>query len=537
MTAVNSSTTNQTTIWTYGTSLDDSDIATSLLLRSITYPDSVSGSDVVSYASNRQAQRTSLTDQRGCVHQYEYDLLGRPIHDRVTTVGSGVDNAALRLSSAYEVRGMLATLTSWNNTTVGSGSAVNDVLWTYNSFRQSIKTYQSHSGQVNTSTTANVQMGYANGSLNTIRPTTLTYPNGRVLTYSYGTSGSITDASTQVASLIDSNVGATHLADYSYLGLGSVVQQDSPEANLRYTLISLTGTNDPDTGDIYAGLDRFGRVKDCRWRNTSSSTDLSRVKYGYNRDSSRTWRANPTDPNQHYDWLYGYDGLQRLKNGDRGTLNGTNTGIASEQFSQCWTLDSTGNWKGFRQDDDGDGTWDLIQGRSASAANEITAITNSVGSAWVNPAYDPAGNMTTMPQPADPTEGFDAVYDAWNRLVSLADSTSHNTVQQNVYDGRNYRIIRKDYTSGTLSATRNFYYTDGWQDVEERLGTSRDSVSPDQQYVWGVRYIDDVLCRNRSVSCTLDERFYGCHPQPVYRVLGNDVEVSECGCRTTSDED
>jgi hypothetical protein len=40
---------------------------------------------------------------------------------------------------------------------------------------------------VNTSTTPKVQYGYASGSANTIRPTAITYPDGRVITYDYGT--------------------------------------------------------------------------------------------------------------------------------------------------------------------------------------------------------------------------------------------------------------------------------------------------------------------------------------------------------------
>jgi len=45
-------------------------------------------------------------------------------------------------------------------------------------------------------------------------PLTLTYPNGRVLTYAYGTSGGINDALSRICSLID-NDGTTHLVDYS----------------------------------------------------------------------------------------------------------------------------------------------------------------------------------------------------------------------------------------------------------------------------------------------------------------------------------
>lgn len=41
-----------------------------------------------------------------------------------------------------------------------------------------------------------------------------------------------------------------------------------------------------------------------------------------------------------------------------------------------------------------------MQARTANAVSEITGITNSTGAAWAQPDYDPAGNMTTIPQPA-----------------------------------------------------------------------------------------------------------------------------------------
>ena len=63
---------------------------------------------------------------------------------------------------------------------------------------------------------------------------------------------------------------------------------------------------------------------------------------------------------------------------------------------------------------------------------------------------------------------------------------------------------------GSLAETRYYYYTDDWQDVEERLGTSPDTTNPDRQFVWGVQYIDDLICRDRSVAATLDERLYAC---------------------------
>ncbi|MFN0052358.1 MAG: RHS repeat-associated core domain-containing protein, partial [Planctomycetales bacterium] len=384
ITAVNASTGNQTTTYTYGTTLSDSSIASSLLKRSETYPDSADANDKIFFAYNRQGQRSSVTDQGGTVHSYDYDKLGRQTQDRVTTLGSGVDGAIRRIATTFEVRGMIQNLTSYDNATVGSGAIANDCQFVYNSFSQLTTEYQSHSGAVNTMTTPKVQYGYANGSANTIRPTSMTYPNGRVLNYDYGTAGGINDAASRSAALIDSD-GITHLADYAYLGAaipplnkggpGGVlptvsnpftpnrtVEVDYTQPDIKYTLVGTAGGDDPDTGDIYRGFDRFSRVKDSYWYNYGTSTDVDRIKYGYSRSGNRTYRENTvaTAAGKSFDESYFYDLIQRLKTMDRGTLNALKTAVTNKQFAQCWSLDSTGNWKGFRQDDTGDGTWDLV---------------------------------------------------------------------------------------------------------------------------------------------------------------------------------
>ncbi|MEZ6129146.1 MAG: RHS repeat-associated core domain-containing protein [Planctomycetaceae bacterium] len=176
-------------------------------------------------------------------------------------------------------------------------------------------------------------------------------------------------------------------------------------------------------------------------------------------------------------------------------------------FAQDWLLDETGNWAGFKQDDNGNGTWDLNQSRTSNDVNEITDITETAGSSWVTPAYSAAGNMTTMPQPATPTSSYTATYDAWNRLVKIVDGS--NTVAEYQYDGAKRRIVQKEYISGTLDQTRHLYYTEPskWQVVEERIDSSAD---PNRQFVWGQRYIDDLILRDRDTTGngTLDERLY-----------------------------
>jgi len=81
------------------------------------------------------------------------------------------------------------------------------------------------------------------------------------------------------------------------------------------------------------------------------------------------------------------------------------------------------------------------------------------------------------------------------------------TICENVYDARGYRIRKDTYTSGTLSESRHYYYTPGWQCLEERTGSS---TTAERQFVWGLRYIDDLVLRDRSTANngTINERRY-----------------------------
>jgi RHS repeat-associated protein len=525
ITAVNAFTGNQVTQYVYGTTLSDSGIASSQLKVAEIYPDSVDDDDRIIFAYNRQGEVTETRDQQGTVHAYDYDALGRQTQDRVTTLGTGVDNAVRRIASTFEVRGMRERLTSYDNATVGSGSVVNEVQFTYSDFGQITHDYQAHSSAVNTSTTPEVQYGYASGSENTIRPTTITYPDGRVITYDYGASGGMDDVLSRIGSIVDDDVSSTHLADYSYLGLGPVrgqlptvhspfatgaVEVDYTEPDIGWTMVGTAGGTDSDTGDIYRGFDRFGRVKDCYWYDYGSSTDVDRIKYGYDRNGSRIWRENTVaaSSGKDFDELYGYDLTDRLQEMGRGDLDAEHSALDTQVFRQDWVLDATGNWRNYREDDDGDGNWDLDQQRSANKVNEITDIAETSGPSWVTAVYNRAGNMTTIPKPDDPTAAFTATYDAWNRLVKLEDGD--DTVAEYEYDGAKRRTVKKTYDSGDLDETRHFYYTEParWQVVEERVDTSSDA---DRQFVWGLQYIDDIVLRDRDTTGdgTLDDRLYG----------------------------
>jgi len=91
------------------------------------------------------------------------------------------------------------------------------------------------------------------------------------------------------------------------------------------------------------------------------------------------------------------------------------------------------------------------------------------------------------------------------------------------YDGRNFRITKT--ASGT---TRHYYFNNAWQCLEERLGAS---TYANRQYIWGLRYVDDLLLRDRDAdgsSATgslglsgsgLEERLY-CLQDANWNVVG-----------------
>jgi RHS repeat-associated protein len=334
---------------------------------------------------------------------------------------------------------------------------------------------------VNPSTSVNVQYQYADGSSNTIRPAALVYPNGRVLHYDYGTSAGIDDSLSRIASIIDSD-GTTHLADYTRVGHETFVEQSSPEPKIAWSLINGSGA------DPYSGLDQFNRVVDNRWYSTAASADLDRIQHGYDRASNRLWRRNTVAEavGVYLDELYGNDGLYRLAEMQRGQLAPSNNAIISGtlSFAQGWGLDATGNWSQFWENDTGS-SWNLQQLRIANSSNEITSIT---GGAWAQPAYDNAGNMVLLPQSGVPSATDTAAFDGWNRTMLFG---TDGAAVQNVYDGLNRRISKI-----VSSNPRDYYYSDGWQVLEERLSSS----STDREFTWGLRYVDDLVLRDRGAE-------------------------------------
>jgi RHS repeat-associated protein len=235
---------------------------------------------------------------------------------------------------------------------------------------------------------------------------------------------------------------------------------------------------------------------DQYWAGIGGTADVDRFYCAYDPVNNRQSRqVSPAIyPTENMDQAYTYDPLQRLLTSQVGTLNtatGTISGTPASQES--WTLDGLANWSTYVTQAGGSST--LNQSRTASPANEISGISASVGATWATPAYDLAGDMNSIPIPSTPTSSYTAVYDAWNRLVSLTSGSS--TVATYTYDGSNRRIVKGVYVGGTLDHNEHSYFNESWQVLEVRKevgGTI--NANPLEQYVWHPFYLDAPLLRD-----------------------------------------
>jgi len=368
----------------------------------------------------------------------------------------------------------------------------------YNDFAQRSKQYQECNGSVNTGTTPKVQYGYADGSANTIRPTSMTYPNGRILDYLYDDTHA--DKLSRIRTLHWDDVDVCR---YDYLGLNTFVTTDylQPKVKLDYAL----GLSP----NPYAGFDRFERIVDLLWEkygeNDSSSSSSSGgsnvlvyLLYGYDRSSNRTYRRDEAARSdaKTFDELYEYDRLNQLKKFHRGLLVNENTVIESPGLQQGWQFDATGNWKNFSQFDPADAAKTLDQQRSHNRVNEITEIARTVGTDWTTPTYERNGNTT------GDEDGRKFKYDAWNRLAEIRD-VENELLATYRYNALGWRVreIRGE-------AITDLYYSNQWQVLEERV----DSVVY-TQYGWSLVYIDAMILRDRDSegNGSLEERLYPIH--------------------------
>lgn len=393
------------------------------------------------------------TDRNGNVHKYTYDVLGRLTSDAVTVLGSGVDGSVRLKTTGYNTQGLPEIFTTYD--AANGGNVVNQIQREYNGLGQLTREYQAVDGQVDTDTTPFVQYDYSAISSGS-RLASMTYPNGRIISYNYGSSGSLNDRITRLTSLSDSFVGGT-VESYDYLGMNTVVQRSNPSTGVSLTYI---GSTAGDGGDQYTGFDRFGRVLNQLWK--KSGTTIDSYSYTYDRDSNRLTKFNLTVGNTSLDEEYTYDNFNRLISMKRG-----------DSTYQSWGLDNLGN-----------ASTVTTSGSTETRAHNVNNQIISVNSTPLT--YDAVGNMLTD------NNGKTFVYDAWYHLIKQKTGTTTNIVY--AYDALDRRVKEGD---------AEIYFNGQLQEIEER--NSGGSVT--QQLVQSPVYVNAYISRDRDAdnNGTLDE--------------------------------
>ncbi|MCB9845315.1 MAG: hypothetical protein H6811_04945 [Phycisphaeraceae bacterium] len=143
--------------------------------------------------------------------------------------------------------------------------------------------------------------------------------------------------------------------------------------------------------------------------------------------------------------------------------------------------------------------FDEVETRAHNSANEITDLdTSGVSSTSQDLRHGKAGNLTRTKNPANQA-GTRYVHDAWNRLVRIDTLGTSGTPAADPsayeYNGLHWRTVRQGLVGGDLQ-TRVMYYSAAWQLIEEHIDDDED-LDPDRiaQQFWGLRYIDDAVCR------------------------------------------
>ncbi|MBC7834513.1 MAG: hypothetical protein H7Y88_05355, partial [Phycisphaerales bacterium] len=522
--------------------MTDSLIASNDLLYKVRYPDESTGAPgtgaayTVSYAYNRGGELRSTTDQNTTRHVYTRDSLGRVTKDHVDAFGTNIDNTVKAIAVTYDSLSRLDQVRSASDTS--AATIVNDLRFRYTPLWQVAKVYQDHDGVVETTSsdpdgtpinnTARVQYTYANDAAkNYSRLTAMTYPDGTPLNYKYGTATLMDDRISRVESLSFGTGTSPTLVSYARVGLDMVAGVDypTPDVQLDRTYDGLgrrryVGWQLAPLGS-YAGWDRFGRVKRQSWldgtltRKTGSTTlpnkpPIIETIHGFDAASNRLNAYDDRDGAKivDRDWAYQYDGLDRLKEAQRGGYNGST--LITAAGSQQWALDMLGNWATVATDLNGNGTYDALSSeveiRNHNEANELEDR-DPDGSVTTLPAvpftYDNAGNMRQ--QNKSSTTAHVYTHDAWNRLVKVqldsVPSSTPITLNESEYNGLHWRTVKKTDTTSVpngLDQKRVMYYSAAWQMIQEDIDHSyltSPGTNDRAQQVWGLRYIDDAAAR------------------------------------------
>ena len=274
----------------------------------------------------------------------------------------------------------------------------------------------------------------------------LTYPNERVLNYTY-------DTLDRIDKIADSGA-ALPLVDYDYIGVGRVLVRTLPQNGTRQTYLNNAGT--ADVG--YDGLRRVVQLRHLR----SNNSLIVGFTHSYDRANNKLSEVKLHDAVNSE--AYEYDSAYRLTMFDRPSLG------AVAPLQKNFVLDGVGNWS---QVD--------AETRDYSSFNEITSRNG------VALFYDDNGNLTD-----DGSNSYQ--WDAFNRLRIVTRNSDGLVIAEYGYDATGRRASKSVQNSGVFNGYSAYYY-DGSILIEVRNAAGTLA----QQYVYG-NYVDEALVQDTNLN-------------------------------------
>jgi len=194
---------NQVTVYNYH------DPYSPALATRIKYPDSVNAEwDAVTFTYALDGALAARTSQKKAVGDaatviaFDYDdTFRRLVKQRVTQVGTGVDDAVLAIGYAFDTLGRRTTVTSYDDPTVELDHVLNQLQYTFNDLGLLAREYQEHVGPVDDETTLYVEYAYddtddtpADGVYDKgMRPKSVQYPDTARTVYTLYTDSKASD--------------------------------------------------------------------------------------------------------------------------------------------------------------------------------------------------------------------------------------------------------------------------------------------------------------------------------------------------------
>ena len=423
----------------------------------------------ISWSYNADTGVSVQTKEDGTVLAYTYDTHGRLTQIDVTPTSGVIGTTEQRF--LYDGLGRIVASFDNNDPTTTDDDAV--ATWHYDSLGRHVEeTLQIGANN----TTQAVTTNYTGA-----RKSSLVYPNGRGIHYSYHDGGPL-------ESISDTADHANPIVTYEYIGRRTITKmmQNGILLDMRDGTGGFDNLGRPSTyayGYIYNDADP---EEEPEW---DIDTKMS-FTYAYDRAGNKTKQY--VWPNINDSQRYAYDSANRLTSYNRGThvgatdpcddLGGTHP---DQTVARRWALDGLGNWQSLETTDSSGAT---SESRLSTTFNEYSKVDGATQ------AHDDNGNLTF-----DGSQHYQ--WDAFNRLrVALNDSLT--TLGVYTYDFGSRRM-RKVATTDAATATTDFYYT-GWQVLEEReISGDSKPTTPYRQFVYG-NYIDEPIIMDVNENSATD---------------------------------